>query len=115
MDNEGAAIGGVQLAPYEFAPLAAVGARICDEPRRAGPALRSWGVLLSLPGSELSDDLFPQRGRKRLLARDHAGLPDRLAHLVDVGAAAGAVGEVSLEPLLLVGRQHVVEVVGDDL
>jgi hypothetical protein len=64
---------------------------------------------------ELSDDLFPQRGRKRLLARDHAGLRNRLAHLVDVGAAAGAVGEVSLEPLPLVGRQRIVEVVGDDL
>src|SRR6266446_1487026 len=73
------------------------------------------GVLVSLPGSELSDDLFPQRGRKRLLARDHAGLPNRLAHLVDVGAAAGAVGEVSLEPLPLVERQRIVEVVGDDL
>src|SRR5690349_663697 len=88
---------------------------LCDEPKRVGPALRSQRVLASLPVSELSNDLFPQRGRKRLLARDHAGLPDRLANLVDVGIAAGAVGEVALEPLLLVGRQRVVEVVGDDL
>src|SRR5690242_15610216 len=60
--------------------------------------------LVSLPVSELSDDLFAQRGRKRLLPRDRAGLPNRLAHLVGVGAAAGAVGEVSLEPFPLVGR-----------
>src|SRR5581483_9197868 len=71
--------------------------------------------LASLPGSEPSNDLFTQRRRKRLLARDHAGLPDRLADLVDVGGAAGAVGEVSLEPLPLVGRQRLLEVVGDDL
>ena len=79
------------------------------------PVATQRRVLVSLPVSELSDDLFPQRGRKRLLARDHAGLPNRLAHLIDVGAAAGAAREVSLEPLPLVGRQRVVEVVGDDL
>src|ERR1700693_6568728 len=80
-----------------------------------GPALRSRRVLASLPVSELSNNLFPQRGRKRLLSRHHAGLPTRLANLVDVGIAAGAVGEVALKPLLLVGRQPVVEVVGVDL
>ena len=83
--------------------------------RRTEEGWPSATQLVSLPGSELSDDLFPQRGRKRLLARDHAGLPNRLANLVDVGIAAGAVGEVALKPLLLVGRQRVVEVVGDDL
>ena len=69
------------------------------------PVATQRRVLVSLPVSELSDDLFPQRGRKRLLARDHAGLPNRLAHLIDVGAAAAA-REVSLEPLPLVGRQR---------
>jgi O-acetylserine/cysteine efflux transporter len=61
-------------------------------------------VLATLPRSELGDDLFLQRGRKRFLAWDLPGLRDRFAHLVEVGAAAGAVGEVSLEPLPLVGR-----------
>ena len=50
------------------------------------------GVLASSPGSELSNDPFPQRARKRLLARDQAGLRDRLAYLADVGGAAGAAG-----------------------
>jgi Cupin domain len=104
-----------QLRNDSGEPLGGVEARICDEPKRVGPALRSRRVLASLPVSELSNDLFPQRGRKRLLARDHAGLPNRLANLVDVGIAAGAVGEVALKPLLLVGRQRVVEVVSDDL
>jgi hypothetical protein len=95
---------------------AAVLKRECAMNRKGvGPALRSRRVLASLPVSELSNDLFTKCGRKRLLARDHAGLPNRLANLVDVGIAAGAVGEVALEPLLLVGRQRVVEVVGDDL
>jgi hypothetical protein len=85
-------------------------ARMCDEPKGGWGRATQPPVLASLPVSELSDDLFAQRGRKRLLARDHAGLPNRLAHLVDVGIAAGAVGEVALKPLLLVGRQRVVEV-----
>src|SRR5579864_934251 len=103
----------------DFQPSQAVA--IVGNADAASRAARGWpgamqrGVLVSLPGSELSDDLFPQRGRKRLLARDQAGLPDRLAHLVEVGATAGAIGEVSLEPLPLVGRQRIVEVVGDDL
>src|SRR6476660_9491235 len=53
--------------------------------------------LASLPVSELSNDLFPQCAGKRFLARDHAGLPNRLADLVDVGSAACAVGEVALK------------------
>ena len=73
------------------------------------------GVLASLPVSELSNDLFAQRGGKRLLARHHAGLPYRFADLVEVGGATGAPGQVALKALLLVGRQRVVEVVGDDL
>src|SRR5690349_9877893 len=63
-----------QLRNDSGEPLGGVEARICDEPKRVGPALCSRRVLASLPVSELSNDLFPQRGRKRLLARDHAGL-----------------------------------------
>ena len=40
-----------------------------------------------------------------MLAWDHAGLPNRLAHLLELGAAAAAVGEVALEPLVRVNLE----------
>ena len=60
-----------------------------------------------LPGAELRQEPLAQRRREGLLARQPAGDADRLADLVDVRDAAGAVREVVLEPAALLGGQRV--------
>lgn len=81
--------------------------------RRRGSLARQ--LAGPLPGAELRQEPLAQRWREGLFARQLAGDADRLADLVDVRDAAGAVREVVLEPAALLRGQRVLDVVGDVL
>jgi hypothetical protein len=63
----------------------------------------------------LGDEPFAQLGRQGLLAREPAGRANRLADLLDVRDAAGAVGEMVLEAAALFGWHRVLDVVRHEL
>src|SRR5215211_5396772 len=66
------------------------------------------------PAAERDEEL-PLGLRRERHGRQPAGGSNRLAHLVDVGLAPLAPGEVVLEALAILGRQRALEVIGDQL